>query len=96
MAWMAKASNLLYQLPTTTNCQLPAQAPEVTNESSDKAVTLAKRLRQAGAKMYGAFWCSHCFDQKQTFGKQAMSEFPYVECYPDGWKRVGGGGGCAG
>ena len=38
--------------------------------------------------MYGAFWCSHCFEQKQTFGKEAMKEFPYVECFPSGWKRV--------
>lgn len=37
--------------------------------------------------MYGAFWCSHCYDQKQMFGKEAMAEFPYVECYPEGWKR---------
>ena len=49
---------------------------------------LAKRLKAAGAKMYGAFWCSHCFEQKQTFGKEAMAEFPYVECYPDGYYKV--------
>ena len=41
--------------------------------------------------MYGAFWCSHCYEQKLTFGAEAMKEFPYVECYPDGWKR----GACA-
>ncbi|KAI8470427.1 MAG: hypothetical protein J3K34DRAFT_368500 [Monoraphidium minutum] len=37
--------------------------------------------------MYGAFWCSHCFDQEQAFGRAAMADFPYVECFPDGWKR---------
>ena len=37
---------------------------------------------------YGAFWCSHCFDQKQAFGKDAMADFPYVECYPDGFRKV--------
>jgi hypothetical protein len=38
--------------------------------------------------MYGAFWCTHCYDQKQEFGQQAMAEFPYVECFPQGWKKV--------
>ena len=49
---------------------------------------LAKRLKAAGAQMYGAFWCSHCFEQKQAFGKGAMADFPYVECYPDGYYKV--------
>lgn len=26
--------------------------------------------------MYGAFWCSHCEDQKETFG--AGADIPYV------------------
>ena len=38
--------------------------------------------------MYGAFWCSHCYEQKQKFGLDAMQAFPYVECFPEGWKRV--------
>lgn len=37
--------------------------------------------------MYGAFWCSHCYEQKQIFGQEAMEEFPYVECFPEGWKQ---------
>jgi hypothetical protein len=35
--------------------------------------------------MYGAFWCSHCEDQKELFGSGAA--VPYVECFPDGWQR---------
>lgn len=64
------------------------QQPRVTEQSSGKTVELAKRLKAAGAKMYGAFWCSHCFEQKQAFGKEAMQDFPYVECYPDGYYKV--------
>lgn len=64
--------------------------PIVTTQSSDQALSLAHRLKEAGAKMYGAFWCTHCYDQKQEFGQQAMAEFPYVECFPEGWKKVGG------
>ena len=64
------------------------QQPRVTEESNSRTVDLAKRLKAAGAKMYGAFWCSHCFEQKQAFGKEAMADFPYVECYPDGYYKV--------
>ncbi len=66
----------------------PDQAPKITSKSPPKAVELAAKLNASGAKMYGAFWCSHCQDQKETFGKDAIGSFPYVECFPDGWKRV--------
>jgi len=34
--------------------------------------------------MYGAYWCSHCNDQKQTLGREAMNYVTYVECAGDG------------
>lgn len=34
--------------------------------------------------MYGAYWCSHCENQKAMFGKQAVRELTYVECDPRG------------
>jgi hypothetical protein len=61
----------------------------ITSESSPRTLGLAKRLAEVGAKMYGAFWCSHCYDQKDDFGAAAMREFPYVECFPEGWQKVG-------
>jgi uncharacterized membrane protein len=67
--------------------RLEYKNPVVTTESSEKAISLARRLKADGAKMYGAFWCSHCYEQKQDFGAQAMKEFPYVECFPDGWSQ---------
>ena len=60
----------------------------MTTQSSSRGQQLAKRLKDAGAKMYGAFWCSHCHEQKEAFGEQAMKDFPYVECYPDGFHKV--------
>lgn len=39
----------------------------------------ASCLAQSGVKFYGAFWCPHCHDQKDLFGKSA-SKLPYVEC----------------
>lgn len=34
-------------------------------------------------------YCSHCYGQKEAFGAEAMASFPYVECYPNGWRKVG-------
>jgi hypothetical protein len=32
-----------------------------------------------GAKMYGAYWCPHCADQKELLGS-GFKAVPYVEC----------------
>lgn len=39
----------------------------------------AECLKEKGAVFYGAFWCSHCQNQKALFGKSAK-RLPYVEC----------------
>jgi uncharacterized membrane protein/glutaredoxin len=57
---------------------------KITTNSSPAEISLAQHLSQIGAKMYGAYWCSHCHDQKQLFGKQAVKQIPYVECDPNG------------
>lgn len=58
--------------------------PAITNTSGAAEVSLAKHLTDIGAKMYGAYWCPHCFDQKQLFGKEAKKYMPYIECATDG------------
>jgi len=40
---------------------------------------LAKCLSQKGVKMYGAWWCPHCQNQKKTFGS-SWKYINYVEC----------------
>ena len=40
---------------------------------------LAQHLTATNAKMYGAYWCSHCAEQKAIFG-DAKTLIPYVEC----------------
>ncbi|XP_077231371.1 thiol-disulfide oxidoreductase LTO1-like [Tasmannia lanceolata] len=57
---------------------------EITTQSSPLALSLAKHLHSIGAKMYGAFWCSHCIEQKQMFGHEAAENLDYIECFPDG------------
>jgi uncharacterized membrane protein len=66
---------------TANNPNLPkASGPPITTTSSSAEVELAKHLKATNAKMYGAFWCPHCHDQKQLFGKEAFSQVNYVEC----------------
>ncbi|MGC1306095.1 MAG: vitamin K epoxide reductase family protein [Phormidesmis sp.] len=58
--------------------------PAVTTASSAAEIALANHLSEIDAKMYGAYWCPHCHDQKQLFGADAAKQIPYVECAPDG------------
>lgn len=36
--------------------------------------------------MYGAYWCSHCNNQKQAFGAGGARIIDYVECAADGYE----------
>ena len=67
-----------------TDDSMLLRPPEITTESSPRALRLATQLQAMDAKMYGAYWCSHCFDQKEILGKQAFARIPYVECSKDG------------
>ncbi|KAF6135619.1 hypothetical protein GIB67_028190 [Kingdonia uniflora] len=66
---------------------LPYYGTEITTQSSPLALSLAKHLHAVGAKMYGAFWCSHCLEQKQMFGREATEILDYVECFPGGFRK---------
>lgn len=39
----------------------------------------AQCLTEANATFYGTYWCPHCADQKEDFGK-SMKYVNYVEC----------------
>lgn len=39
----------------------------------------AQCLKDKGALFYGAFWCSHCQNQKALFGS-SKKYLPYIEC----------------
>lgn len=58
-----------------------ASAPQDATSSNAVASpydTFAKCITDAGAKFYGAYWCSHCKAQKELF--QNSKELPYIEC----------------
>jgi uncharacterized membrane protein len=65
----------------------PTGSPEllpITNTSGPAEIALAEHLKKVDAKMYGAYWCPHCHDQKQLFGQQASAKIPYIECDSNG------------
>ena len=74
--------------------ELPPAAPErkivytppaVKGKSSAEAIALARHLKARGARMYGAYWCSHCYGQKEAFGQRGAALIEYVECAEDGY-----------
>jgi uncharacterized membrane protein/glutaredoxin len=52
--------------------------------SGPAEIGLAEHLTRIGAKMYGAFTCPHCQNQKHLFGREAAQRLNYVECHPQG------------
>ncbi len=69
----------------TAETSIPGEAgPPVTTVSGPSEMALARHLAELDAKEYGAYWCPHCHEQKQLFGKEAFSLIEYVECDPKG------------
>ena len=52
-------------------------------ESGGLYAPLAKCLTKKGVRMYGAYWCPHCADQKAMFGDD-FHFVNYFECDPQG------------
>jgi hypothetical protein len=52
----------------------------VIPQSGPAKIALAQHLADKGAVFYETWWCSHCQDQKQPFGKEEAQIMPYAEC----------------
>lgn len=62
-------------LANLSGCELPAEASgAIVNYDN-----FAKCLTEKGVKMYGAYWCSHCQNQKKAFG-DSFKYVTYIEC----------------
>ena len=61
--------------------------PAVIAVSSPEKIKLAEHLTEQGAVMYNAYWCPHCHDQKEMFGKEAAAKLNLVECAKDGFNN---------
>jgi hypothetical protein len=48
--------------------------------SQHKYDGFARCLKDRGVKMYGAWWCPHCQEQKEKFGEASFKLAPYTEC----------------
>lgn len=66
--------SLVYVTKNISKITGKAVADVETNEEE-----LAKCLTREGAKMYGAYWCGHCQNQKKLFG-DSFQYIDYIEC----------------
>src|SRR5271167_1383084 len=51
----------------------------IWHRQTSRLDAFAKCLTAKQAKMYGAYWCPHCADQKEKFGS-SFQYAPYIEC----------------
>ncbi len=72
------------KITSPTTLPQPPYGWEITTTSGSAEIALAEHLNQIGAKMYAAFWCPHCYEQKELFGKEATEKLSYIECAPQG------------
>ncbi len=74
----------LIAIPQPKGDPQPPYGWKITTTSGESEIALAKHLTATGAKKYGAYWCPHCYEQKQLFGKEAFEAIDYIECAPEG------------
>ncbi|MDB9311544.1 vitamin K epoxide reductase family protein [Spirulina sp. CS-785/01] len=67
-------------IPTLQRPPQPGVGWQITTDSGNAELQLAQHLHNQGAKMYGAYWCPHCHEQKLLLGKQAFQKIDYIEC----------------
>ncbi len=71
-----------FETPDSSMCKGKVLAVTTTNNNSkgnNSLESFASCLTEKGVKMYGAYWCSHCKEQKDMFGS-AVGKIAYVEC----------------
>lgn len=74
------------RIPRATTQPVPPIGWAITTKSGAAEIALAEHLAKSGAVMYSAYWCPHCYEQKQLFGKEAFAKLKTVECDPEGLK----------
>jgi len=48
--------------------------PAIVRTSSPASLALAEHLSSSGARVFTAWWCPHCHEQKELFGRQATAQ----------------------
>src|SRR5208282_1032270 len=59
----------------------------IRHRQTSRLDAFAKCLTAKQAKMYGAFWCPHCEEQREKFGS-SVDYIPYIECGIKGSKGI--------
>lgn len=62
--------------------------PPVRSHSSLAELALARHLTAAGATCYTAWWCPHCQEQRENFGKEAVRLAPFVQCANENGRQI--------
>jgi hypothetical protein len=76
--------------PTAVGPQQPQEVvvelapPPISTISTQRALLLSTELQNLNTRFFGAYWCSHCYEQKERLGKEAMNKIPYIECSREG------------
>lgn len=58
--------------------------PPIQNTSGPSEIALAQHLQEIGATKYSAYWCPHCQQQRELFGREAFEYINSIECAEDG------------
>tara|TARA_Y100001968_G_scaffold330583_1_gene382845 strand:+ start:125 stop:1072 length:948 start_codon:yes stop_codon:yes gene_type:complete len=80
-------SSSVDRLTKDISSNIHGMPPEVISISSPEKIKLAEHLTQEGVRMYNAYWCPHCHDQKEMFGKEAAAKLNLIECAKDGFQN---------
>lgn len=80
-------ANVEYQANQKENFVVEGEkGPPITHESGKAEIALAEHLRSLDAKIYTAYTCPHCYEQKQLFGQEAMKLIQDIECNSKGFE----------
>lgn len=79
----SKATIINYMYKTEGNTVTTGQVTASTTNLDD----FAKCLTEKEVKMYGAYWCPHCENNKKAFG-DSWKYVTYVECAVEGQPQV--------
>ncbi|HRD41381.1 MAG TPA: vitamin K epoxide reductase family protein [Prochlorococcaceae cyanobacterium AMR_MDS_5431] len=59
-------------------------APTIVRTSTSSKIALAEYLSQSDITLYSVYWCPHCHDQKELFGREAAGRLRIIECGIEG------------
>lgn len=71
-------------IPQPSGTPEPGVGWPIDTTSGESEIALARHLTKVGVKEYIAYWCPHCHEQKELFGKEAYGEIKNFDCAEPG------------